>query len=146
MPPSDQKDNGVAFGAAYLIDVCVFQPLFLQNCILHSILVQGCAVGVADEGHELPEESFLAHAQLLAQMLGGQVVILRVGVDPPGTLLPEEIVEKCVGGFISVALAVIVLVQHPAGTESILDEVFRAIGLGAFRMGFNLANYFAAVF
>ena len=120
-------------------------PFLLQNGILVCVLIEGITIGIIDKGHELPEEALPAHTQFLAEVLRRQVVVLGVGIDPPGTLLIEEIVEEGPRRFICVALSVIVRVQHPAGTEGVLHIVFRHIQLRAFGMGIDLINGLASI-
>ena len=97
-----------------------FQSAFLADLIpersarglgvLHGIFIEGCAVRVVDKGHEFHKQALPAHAQLLAQVLAGQVVVLRVGVDPPGALFPEEIIEKGESCLIGIAHPLVILI------------------------------------
>ena len=78
-------------------------------------------------------------------MLAGQVVVLGVGVNPPCALLGEEIVEERVGRLEGVSLALVVLIQHPAGAEGVPHGVFPGVGLACLRVGVDLADDLAAV-
>ena len=109
-------------------------PFLFQNGPLHGVLINRIAVGIVNEGHEFHEHAFLAHAQLLAEVLAGQVVVLSVGIDPAGALLMEQVIKERMSRFEGITLTLVGGIQHPAGTEGVLYIVFRRIRLGTFRM------------
>ena len=69
-------------------------PLFFQNGVLHCIFVLWCTIRIFYEGDEFKEQALPAHPKLFAQMLAGEVIILRIGIDAPGALFTEEIIQK----------------------------------------------------
>ena len=54
-------------------------PLLFQDGILHRIFIPGCAVWIVYKGDEFQEHALPAHAQLLAQVLTGKIIVLGVG-------------------------------------------------------------------
>ena len=106
-------------------------PLFFQDGILHRVFIPGRAVWIVHKGDEFQEQALPAHAQLFAQVLAGTVIVLGVGVDAPCALLGEEIVEEDLGRLKGVPLALVGIVQHPAGAEGVPRGILARVGLAA---------------
>ena len=120
-------------------------PLLFQNGVLHGVFVFGGAVGMVHEGDEFQEHALPTHAQFFTQMLAGKVVVLCVGVNAPCILLGEEVVKESVCRLKGVALALVGLVEHPAGAEGVPWGVLVCVGLARLRVGVDLPNDLAAV-
>ena len=65
-PPFGHDKSATRMSDALYIISCWLFPFFLQNGILHGILVKRCAVRVLDKGHKLYEQAFPTHTQLFA--------------------------------------------------------------------------------
>ena len=115
-------------------------PLLFQDGILHRVFIPGRAVWIVHEGDKFQEHALPAHAQFLAQVLTGEVVVLGVGVDAPCALLGEEVVEEGLGRLESVPLPLIGPVQHPAGAEGVPYGVLASVGLARLRIGVDLSD------
>ena len=119
-------------------------PLLFQDGILHRIFIPGCAVWIVYKGDEFQEHALPAHAQLFAQVLTGKVIVLGIGVDAPCALLGKEIGKEGLGRLEGVPLALVGLVQHPAGAEGVPWGVLACMGLARLRVGVDLPNDLAA--
>lgn len=80
-------------------------PLPAQNCILHRVLVKRVPGLILGEGDELQKKPFPAHPKLFTQALGGDIVILDIGVEAAYLSFFKQPPKQRACRFVSIASA-----------------------------------------
>ena len=107
---------------------------------MQGIFIERRAIRLLDKGDKFEKEPLPAHTEPFAKPLAGKVVILHIGVNPPGALVAEEIVQESLCRLKGVALALLSGGKHPAGADLIRDGILRGMGFSRLRQGLDFPD------
>lgn len=88
-------------------------------------LIEWIALFVIYKGDELAENALLAHTELFAQALAGEIVLLSVEIDASRSFLRKKVVEIGSSGFQHEAVTLGVRHKHPARGIGVRNGLLR---------------------